>query len=246
MKENNPDKKNIIANGYRQNLPDDNIYETFNKFIFSTDIKVLGKLLHRFKHFLNVKDLPGDIVEVGVFKGSGMSTFMKFNEIFCGKSNKKVIGFDIFDVNEGKRILNNDTELDKKAMTAVYDRVDYNDLSLKSVEKRLVNTGISPDAFILVEGDVENTIPKFLVENPGLRISLLYIDVDIERPTYIALKYLWDRILPGGVVIFDEFEYHKFSECNGVEKFLKEKGIEFNVKSTHWMAPTAFMYKKHY
>ena len=58
------------------------------------------------------------------------------------------------------------------------------------------------------------------------------------------MKYLWDRILPGGVIIFDEFEYHKYSESNGVEKFLKEKGINFDLKSTDWIAPTAFMYKK--
>ena len=38
------------------------------------------------------KDLPGDIVELGVFKGSGVATFLKFIEIFCTHSNKKIIG----------------------------------------------------------------------------------------------------------------------------------------------------------
>jgi hypothetical protein len=238
--------KNILANGIDMNLPSDKIYSIFNDFIFSNDVKILGKLLHRFQHFLNIKDLPGDIVEVGVFKGSGMSTFLKFNQIFCNTSVRKVVGFDIFDVDNGNIILNNDSKSDKHAMNAVYDRVNKEDLSLSSVENRLKNTGISQDKFILVEGDVENTIPNFLVENPGFRISLLYIDVDIERPTYIALKYLWDRILPGGVVIFDEFEYHKYSESSGVEKFLKERNIPFDLKSTNWVSPTAFMYKKNF
>ena len=76
--------------------------------------------------------------------------------------------------------------------------------------------------FQLEKGDVEFILPSFLKNNPGLRISLIYIDVDLERPTYHALKNLWDRLLPGGVIVFDEYEYHKFSESNGVDKFLKE------------------------
>ena len=244
MNNNQNNKKDILANGNSKNLPDDSIYEIFNNFIFSTDTKILGKLLHRFKHFLNIKDLPGDIVEVGVFKGSGVSSFLKFIEIFSNTSNKKVIGFDIFGVDKSKEILDNDTGIDQQCMNMVYDRVNHNDLSLHNVQTRLQNTNISEDKFILIEGDVETSMPEFLQNNPGFRISLLYIDVDIERPTYYALKHLWDRILPGGVIIFDEFEYHKYSESNGVEKFLKERNIEFDIKSTNWIAPTAFMYKK--
>ena len=239
-------KKNqsILSNGNEKNLPSNDNYQNFNNFIFSNDIKIMGKLLHRFQHFLNVKELPGDIVEVGVFKGSGISSFMKFIEIFCPNSNKKVIGFDIFDVVESENVLKSDKDIDRESMNIIYDRVNHNDLTLDSVTNNLTNTKISNDKFILVKGDVEKSIPTFLDENPGFRISYLYIDVDIDRPTYFTLKYLWDRILPGGVIIFDEFEYHKYSESNGVEKFLKEKGINFDLKSTDWIAPTAFMYKK--
>jgi hypothetical protein len=239
-------KKNqsILSNGNEKNLPSNDNYQNFNNFIFSNDIKIMGKLLHRFQHFLNVKELPGDIVEVGVFKGSGMSSFIKFIEIFCPNSNKKVIGFDIFDVVESENVLKSDKDIDRESMNIIYDRVNHNDLTLESVTNNLTNTKISNDRFILVKGDVEKSIPTFLDENPGFRISYLYIDVDIDRPTYFTLKYLWDRILPGGVIIFDEFEYHKYSESNGVEKFLKEKGIDFDLKSTDWIAPTAFMYKK--
>jgi hypothetical protein len=87
--------------------------------------------------------------------------------------------------------------------------------------------------YILVEGDIEYTLPKFLEENPGFRISMLYIDVDIERSTYNGLKYLWNRILPGGVILFDEYEYHKFSESSGVDKFLHERKIAYEIKSTN-------------
>jgi len=233
-----------ITNKNFKNNPKEEIYKSFNDFIFSEDTKLLGKMLHRFEHFLNIKDIPGDIVEVGVFKGSGIATFSKFIEIYCPNSNKKTIGFDIFGTVEADEILNKDSKLDKDSMNIVFNRVNSDELSLDSVLNRLSNTNISTDKYELIKGDVEITIPKFLEENPGFRISMLYIDVDLDRPTYYALKYLWDRILPGGVILFDEFEYHKFTESNGVEKFLKEKNIDFGLKSTNWIAPTAFLYKK--
>ena len=232
-----------ICNSNAKNMPTDATYNVFNQFIFSNDIKLLGKLLLRHDFFNKIKHLPGDIVEIGVFKGSGIASFSKFIEISCPNSNKKVIGFDIFNVTNANNILDKDSNFDKDTMNTVYSKVDENELTLNAVKSRLNNMNINKN-YILVEGDVEQTIPQFIVDNPGLKISLLYIDVDIERPTYIALKYLWDRILPGGVILFDEYEYHKFSESVGVDKFLKEFNIPYDLQSTNFMAPTAFMIKK--
>jgi len=231
-----------ITNFNKKNTVEDGVYESFNKFIFSNDIKVLGKLLHRFKLFEMVKDLPGDTVEVGVFKGSGIATFQKFNELFCPNSIKKVVGFDIFDATDPNTTLQNDSLNDISEMKKIYDRVDVFDLSIEAVRARLEGMNL-PCNFILVKGDVETSIPAFLSDNPGFRISLLYLDADLERPTYLALSHLWDRIVPGGLVVFDEFEYHKFSEASGFEKFAKERGIKLDVRSTNFMSPTAFIIK---
>jgi hypothetical protein len=232
-----------ICNFSKKNMPDEDVYTSFNSFIFSNDIKLLGKLLHRFQFFQRVQHLPGDIVEIGVFKGSGIATFSKFIQIYCPNSNKKIVGFDIFDSDNKEDILDKDGEFDKEKMKIVYSKVDDNDLSLSAVEARLDGMNLEK-RHILIRGDVEQTLPAFLKANPGFRCSLLYIDVDLERPTYASLKYLWDRILPGGCILFDEYEYHKFSESCGVEKFLKEKGLSFTLESTNWIAPTAFMIKK--
>lgn len=232
-----------ICNFSKKNMPSDDVYKSFNDFIFSDDIKVFGKLLHRFKFFLDTKHLPGDIVEVGVFKGSGVATFSKFIEVFSSHSNKKIIGFDIFDDVEKEKILDRDTASDKRYMNTVYSKVETSDLSLESVQNRLDGMNIEKK-YSLIRGDVMVTLPIFLKENPGFRASLIYIDVDLERPTYHALIHLWDRLLPGGMIVFDEFEYHKFTESCGVERFLKEKGLAFDIKSTDWIAPTAYLHKK--
>lgn len=233
--------KNILNNN-EKSYTNDNNYNSFNEFIFSNDIKVFGKLIKRFEYFNRIKNLPGDIVEIGVFKGSGIATFSKFLEIYCSNSNKKIIGFDIFKNND-EIILKKDNELDKKNMETVYSRVNNDDLKIESVISRLENMEIHKK-YLLIEGDVEESIPLFLKNNPGMRISMLYIDCDIERPTYLSLKYLWDRILPGGIIVFDEYEYHTFSESCGVEKFLKENNIKYELKSTNFMAPTAYLMKR--
>lgn len=232
-----------ICNDNIKNMPSDNTYSSFNDFIFSSDTKLLGKLLHRYDFFTKVKDLPGDIVELGVFKGSGVATFSKFLDIYCPNSNKKIIGFDIFDTNDADTILNKDGLFDKSNMNLVYSKVSESELSIESVSKRLENMNLHKK-YILVKGDIEETLPKFLEENPGFRISMLYIDVDLDRPTYCGLKYLWDRILPGGIILFDEYEYHKFSESCGVDRFLKERNLPYELKSTNWIAPTAYIIKK--
>ena len=95
MEQEDSDLKDICNNNLK-NMPSQSLYDNFNGFIFDKDIKVLGKLLYRYKFFELTKDLPGDIVELGVFKGSGVATFSKFLEIYCPNSNKKIIGFDIF------------------------------------------------------------------------------------------------------------------------------------------------------
>ena len=231
-----------ICNHNAKNMPADDVYKAFNDFIFASDIKLLGKLLHRFQFFEKVKHLPGDIVEIGVFKGSGLATFSKFVEIYCPHSNKKIIGFDIFDDGAKEIILEKDGAFNKEQMMLVYSKVETNQLSLANVQARLDAMGLDKK-YLLVRGDVETTVPTFVAENPGFRASLIYIDVDLERPTYASLIHLWDRLLPGGMIVFDEYEYHKFSESCGVERFLKEKHLEFSVQSTNWFAPTAFLKK---
>jgi hypothetical protein len=53
------------------------LYDHFNGFILSPDLKVFGKLLARTLLLEQVKDVPGDIIECGVFKGTGIFTFLK-------------------------------------------------------------------------------------------------------------------------------------------------------------------------
>lgn len=217
------------------------LYNSFNSFIFSDDRRVFGKLIYRYNFFNKVMHLPGDIVEVGVFKGSGIATWCKLIDMFIPHTCKNVIGFDLFGSVDGD-VLN--TYKSGEIMKSVTGRAQSSELTKDYVTSQLISANISSEKFLLIEGDVSKTSLEFTKKNLGFRISLLYFDVDLDEPTYNTLCNLWDRVVPGGYIIFDEYEYHKFDESNGVDRFLKDKKIDYNIISTNFYAPTAYIIKK--
>lgn len=218
-----------------------NIYDNFNNFIFSKDKNIFNKLYSKFKFYEMTKDLNGDIVECGVFKGSGLLSWLKTVDIYEPHSIKKVIGFDFFDPGF---IGDLSDDVDKRVMQQVFDRVedlDLNDLSLEGIKSKILSAGFDESKFELIKGNVSETSRQIVKERPGFRISILYLDMDLDIPTYDALINLWDNIVPGGVIVFDEYGYHSWSESNGVDRFVKETGVTLH--KTFIKAPTAYIIK---
>ena len=221
-------------------ISDDNsIYESFNNFIFSSDRKVLHKLLCRHHMFKKVEHLPGDIVECGVFKGSGVFTWAKLIELNCPFEIKKVIGFDFYD----QAFISELAETDRDTMGQDFSRCNASndDISDTAMADKLLNIGIPAHKFELVKGDISKTSAEYALTNPGFRISLLYMDLDLEKPTLDALDNFWDHVLPGGIIVFDEYGYGAWTESNAVDTFVAKHNLE--LRKTNISAPTAYIIK---
>ena len=67
-----------------------------------------------------------------------------------------------------------------------------------------VDYGIEYLKVELVKGDISTTIPKYLKANSHTVVSLLYLDVDVYKPTKIALKNFISRMPKGAIIAFDE------------------------------------------
>jgi hypothetical protein len=217
------------------------IYDGFNDFMLSSDLKVFGKMLARTLLFDKVKNVPGDVLEFGVFKGTGLMTFLKLKRYFCPNSMKKVIGFDFFQTNG---LLNSLSSQDKEAMSTLFkERGFAHEESFKEyLNESILSFGFEPHEFELVKGDVSQMAKEYIKTRPGLKISLLYLDLDLAKPTYDVLCAMWDRVSKGGIVVFDEYAYHKWSESQGVDQFFEDKEIQ--IISLNYMAPTACVVKK--
>lgn len=216
------------------------LYDNFNGFILSSDTKVFGKLLARTLLLNEVKHLPGDIVECGVFKGTGILTFLKLKKYLCPNTLKKVIGFDFFN---SKKLIDSLTGIDKQAMNVLFKDRNFehkNDYA-KYFSESIQSMGFKEHEYELVSGDVIETTKKFVSERPGFRISLLYLDLDLDIPTYEALKNMWDRVVSGGIVVFDEYAFHKWSESDGVDRFFKDRGVQ--IKTLNYICPSAYVIK---
>jgi len=59
----------------------------------------------------------------------------------------------------------------------------------------------------LVKGDICKTFPKYLKQHPSLMIALLYLDLDLYKPTLDTLKSALPRIPKGGIIVFDELNH---------------------------------------
>ena len=195
-------------------------------------------------------DLPGDIVEVGVFKGTCLAQLLKLREIFIPASNKKVIGFDLFASSSEYQIK---LQGENKKLDEYYNNSNVSMESGISKEQilyflnkmKLTNNriGFNTDIFQLIEGDVEKSIPKYLEDNPGFSISYLYMDLDIDKPTLISLNLLYERIVRGGIIVFDEYACEKWTESNAVDEFLKLHP-DLVLKTLRWgRTPTAYIIK---
>ncbi|MEM7155529.1 MAG: TylF/MycF/NovP-related O-methyltransferase [Myxococcota bacterium] len=81
----------------------------------------------------------------------------------------------------------------------------------------------------LVKGWFHQTLPGFLREHPG-PVALLHIDCDLYRSTQQVLDALVSRLVPGSIILFDEFyNYPGFTEheFRAFSELVERHGIEF-------------------
>jgi hypothetical protein len=214
------------------------VYDNYNSLMFSGDARVFNKMMKKAELYLKVKDLAGDILEFGVFKGAGMALFLNLKMMYEPNSLMKVIGFDYFNI---EKLTNSLDGLNKTMMSAVLNRAHSDELSIESIKLRLSN--FNENAYKLIEGDGVCTSHEYNIENPGARIKLLYMDIDLGEPTYKILKTLWNKVVRNGIIVFDEYAYHKWDESDGVDKFLKEIEGQYALFDTKIGSPTAYIIK---
>ncbi len=201
----------------------------------------LKRFLAHYELFQKVIDLPGDIVELGVFHGVSLMSWANFLEIRCmGDRQRKVWGFDRFEEGLSK------IEAEDGAERPDVGKILGGYWSASAVLRKAVNI-FDSDRFIphkprveLVYGDICETVPQWVIDNPGLRISLLHFDCDLYRPTKVALEALWPLVVSGGVVAFDEYGIPPWEgESKAVDEFLNAPLQRFTWSSN----PGAYMVK---
>jgi len=74
---------------------------------------------------------------------------------------------------------------------------------------------------VYIKGWIEDS-EEYFSQFPE-KISLLHVDVDYEQPYRDILKHLYSRVVPGGIIIFDDYGYFVGARM-AVDDFIKKTG----------------------
>ncbi len=206
----------------------------------------LKRFLAHSELFRQTLDVPGDIAELGVYRGLGLMTWANLLEAYCiGDRTKTVWGFDNW---TGFTSFSDEDGGEKAAAGKTVGGFDPGQFK---IELENAISIFDRDRFIpwkkrikLVDGDIEEKARTFVEENPGVRFSLVHFDCDLYAPTKAALEAFWPRVTRGGVVIFDEYGIHDWpGETAAVDEFMADKP-ELRLQTFSWTnAPAAWLVK---
>lgn len=175
-------------------------------FVFANRITVTAAL-SRMELFKMVQDVPGAIVECGVYKGNSLMLYMHLSMILEPYAiNRSIIGFDTFQgfasidkENDPKDI--NETMFSDTDDSILQEMIDTNDLV------RPVNR--IPRCEI-IKGDILETVPAFVKTRPDLVVAMLILDTDLYSSTKVALETFLPYMPKGAIVVLDEVAYRNF------------------------------------
>jgi hypothetical protein len=199
---------------------DQALWDAYNLLCLGPDIERLRKLLVRYDLFRMAAEVPGDIVECGVFKGTGLMAWLKLLAIYQSGSGKRVVGFDMF-----SEFPEPSDAAEKKIVAKLVEEASFRGTTQAELYGMVEAAGIKKTACDLVAGDIRETARDYVAANPGFRISLLHLDLDLAAATHAALEALWPRVVRGGVVVFDEYAVARWSESEGVDRFFANQNV---------------------
>jgi hypothetical protein len=213
-------------------------WDSYNDLLLRGPLDRLTKIWTRYELFKRIVDLPGDIVEGGVFKGAGVLYWAKLVQVFNPLSRRRVVGFDTFSGYP-------------KSTSHAYDRTkgkeflrssNYKTVSPEEIMTIAREVGLE-NRIELIKGDAGRTMKDYVRDNPGFRVALMNLDFDTYDPTAAALRYIYPLVVPNGIIVFDEYAAREWGESNAVDEFFRGKHLVF--RSFPWaLSPAAYVVKE--
>jgi hypothetical protein len=202
-----------------KNQNSSSVWDCENGFYWFSHPSRLAKMLAHFELYKTISMIPGDIFELGVYKAASLIRFATFRQLLEHDSSRKIVAFDAF----GKFPR---TSLSMDSDHKFID--DFEKQGGDGLPKGDVESIFNAKPFAnyeLVAGNVMETLPLYLDKNPATRIALLHLDMDVKEPTEYALDLLFDRIVPGGLIVFDDYSTVA-GESDAVDAFIQRHSLK--------------------
>jgi len=164
--------------------------------------------------YISEREIKGDFVECGVFKGGSLGLMALYAQKY--QINCKIWGYDTFEEGFSKSTLNSKDITIKNKIIEPEKKIDNFYPTKDEVEAILKNffsvLEYSPK---LIKGDILKTLKE--VKNIPNKISLLRMDTDLYSTTKLQLETLYPKLEKGGVLHIDDY-----GMCPGVKAAVDE------------------------
>ena len=200
--------------------------QDIKKFIkLSTQFSMTGKkrMYALFQAIENSRNLEGDYVECGVWRGGNILLYKLLADYYNLK--KTIYAFDTFegmtapeniDVNyqghTAQKSMGEASKNEKEMNIHCYSSIDM-------VKKNILkHSNLNNIKFI--KGPVEETLLN--EKNLPNKISVLRLDTDFYSSTKIELEILYPKLISGGVLIIDDYGYWRGAR-KAVDEYFNQK-----------------------
>lgn len=171
----------------------------------------LADLLSADAFYRMILRVPGVIMEFGVRYGRHLGGFTAMRGVYEPYNPfRRIIGFDTFsgfpDV----------AEIDRISPSAVRGRFAVSEDYPKYL-REILDAHETGEYFghvtrrtVIVQGDVRETLPAYLAENPHTVIAMAFFDMDLYEPTRDVLRLIRPYLTKGSILAFDEVDHPKW------------------------------------
>ena len=155
------------------------------------DLIISGQNMGLLLEFIETtKDLEGNILELGTYKGGTTIMFAKLLQEL--KSKKRIFACDTFtgfpyddlDPTEQNKIGN------------------LRDTSFEHVSEKFKKFNVN-DKISIIKGKFEDTLFQKLSDQ---KFSFVLFDADLYKSTKFALDFVYPRLINGGIMVFQDYE----------------------------------------
>jgi len=175
------------------------VWDYENGFYWFSHPTRLNKLLTHYELYRSMLNLPGDAIELGVYKVASLIRLASFRQLLENDYARKIVGFDTLGrfPREG---------LGLAADLAFIDSFEAEvGPGLTRGEAEAIFRAKNFRNITLVAGNIFETLPAYLEQSPATRITLLHLDLDTREPTAFALAQLYPRVVPNGLIVLDDY-----------------------------------------
>lgn len=213
--------------------------------VYASRRAIIRQLAH-YELFKKTVDLPGHYADFGIYFGKSYFNWHKFLEVLTPTAtHKKVIGFDTFAGFPSLAPEDGATDLSVDKVAGGFSSESFLDEFQELLALHNADSVLRQERGQIVQGDICQTLPKWLEDNPEARFCLIHLDVDLYEPHTVILDGCWDRVVPGGVVVLDEYSTRRWPGASRAwDDFAARRGIRLTLNRFPWAnTPAAYVVK---